>query len=402
MKKIYLSSPHMSGNEMKYIQDAFDHNWVAPLGPNVDAFEESLARYCGVRHAAALSSGTAALHLALIMLGIKSGDEVIASTFTFAATINPIVYQGALPILIDSEPGTWNMDPDLLEEAIRDRLIIGKKPKAIIPVHIYGMPANMEKIMNIANRYDIPVITDAAEALGSRYMDTPVATYGKMAVLSFNGNKIITTSGGGALVSNDEELMGKARYLATQAKDKAPYYQHSRIGYNYRMSNIIAGIGRGQMEVIDERVKVRRNNFYFYKEQLANFEGITFMDEPGKEYYSNHWLTAILLDPDKTGVTPLVMQKEMERMNIESRVSWKPMHLQPVFANCPAYLNGTSEKIFYQGLCLPSGSNMSIEELEYVSCSLFRALSGSNKLRTRRSPVFVPVQSDFNLRPAHN
>jgi dTDP-4-amino-4,6-dideoxygalactose transaminase len=248
--RIYLSPPHMSGQEMKYIQEAFDQNWVAPLGPNVDAFEIALARYCEVKHSAVLTSGTAAIHLALIILGVKQGDEVIASTFTFSATINPVVYLGALPILIDSEPGTWNMAPDLLEKAIIDRMKKGKKPKAIIPVHLYGMPANMKEILSIADQYEIPVIEDAAEALGSRYDGKPAGSFGKMAALSFNGNKIITTSGGGALISNDEEVVIKARFLATQARDKAPHYQHSQIGYNYRMSNKIAGIGRGQLENI--------------------------------------------------------------------------------------------------------------------------------------------------------
>ncbi len=269
-KRIYLSSPHMGGTEQKYIKEAFDTNWIAPLGANVDAFEESLASYCGVKHAAALSSGTAAIHLALILSGVESGDEVIASSFTFSATINPIVYLGATPILIDSEPETWNMSPELLENAIKDRLSKGKKPKAIIPVHLYGMPANMEKIMEIADRYEIPVIEDAAEALGSRYKGKPVGSFGKMRVLSFNGNKIITTSGGGALISNDEEIIVKARFLATQARDNAPHYQHSHIGYNYRMSNVLAGIGRGQMEVIEERVQRRRDNFFFYGNTLKN------------------------------------------------------------------------------------------------------------------------------------
>jgi dTDP-4-amino-4,6-dideoxygalactose transaminase len=385
----------MSGNEIKYINDAFEHNWVAPLGPNVDALEESLARYCGVKHAAALSSGTAALHLALIMLGVEQGDEVIASTFTFAATINPIIYQGATPVFIDSEPGTWNMDPVLLDKAIRERMMIGKKPKAIIPVHIYGMPANMEAIMNIADRYDIPVVGDAAEALGSRFKGKPVASYGKMSILSFNGNKIITTSGGGALVSDDENLIRRARFLATQAKDNAPYYQHSNIGYNYRMSNIVAGIGRGQMEVIDERVQQRRNNYYYYKETLSSFDWLTFMEEPGKEYFSNHWLTVALVDPARTGTTPIVLQKEMDSMNIESRVSWKPMHLQPIFSSYPAYLNGTSEKIFYQGLCLPSGSNMTVADLELVTTTLIKCLSSHVR---RRSLIFVPVSNPVDVK----
>ena len=365
-KRIYLSSPHMGGTEQKYIKEAFDTNWIAPLGANVDAFEASLARYCGVKHAAALSSGTAAIHLALILSGVESGDEVIASSFTFSATINPIVYLGATPILIDSEPGTWNMSPELLENAIKDRLSKGKKPKAIIPVHLYGMPADMEKIMEIADSYEIPVIGDAAEALGSRYNGKPVGSYGKMSILSFNGNKIITTSGGGALISNDEELIVKARFLATQARDKAPHYQHSQIGYNYRMSNVLAGIGRGQMEVIEERVQRRRDNFFFYRQNLEKYDGISFLEEPDESFYSNHWLTTILIDPSKTGINREDLQKDLEKENIETRPLWKPMHLQPVFSSCPAYLNGTSENLFTKGLCLPSGSNMSEADLERV------------------------------------
>jgi dTDP-4-amino-4,6-dideoxygalactose transaminase len=373
-KRIYLSSPHMSGEEMKYIREAFDQNWMAPLGPNVDAFEKTLADYCGVKHAAALSSGTAAIHLALVILGVERGDEVIASTFTFSATINPIVYLGATPILVDSEHGTWNMDPEILETAIKDRLSKGKKPKAIIPVHLYGMPANMKEIMRIADRYEIPVIEDAAEALGSRYMDMPVGSFGKMAVLSFNGNKIITSSGGGALLSDDKELVEKARFLATQARDKAPHYQHSQIGYNYRMSNILAGIGRGQMEVIEDRVRERRDNFFFYKTNLDHYNGISFLEEPTNSYFSNHWLTTIMIDSAKTGATREVLQQELEKCNIESRPLWKPMHLQPVFSSFPAYLNGTSEGHFDKGLCLPSGSNMSDNERDMVLEAIIECL----------------------------
>ena len=378
----------MSGNELKYVHDAFDHNFIAPLGPNVDAFEQELAHYCGVRHVAALSSGTASIHLALIMLGVKPGDEVITSTFTFSATINPIVYQGAMPILVDSEPSTWNMDPELLETAIRERVLIGKKPKAILPVHLYGMPANMEEIMSIAELYDIPVICDAAEALGSRFKGKPIGSFGKMSVLSFNGNKIITTSGGGALLSDDEELIAKARFLSTQAKDNAPYYQHSRIGYNYRMSNVLAGIGRGQVEVIEDRVKARRNNYFYYKEILERFEGITFLAEPDERFYSNHWLTAILIDTQLTGLTPQIVQRELEKINAESRLLWKPMHMQPVFEHCPAYTNRNSEKMFYQGLCLPSGSNMSFFDLENITNTIVNCFSDYS---SKRSHVMVPV-----------
>jgi dTDP-4-amino-4,6-dideoxygalactose transaminase len=375
-KRIYLSSPHMSGGEMKYINKAFDQNWVAPLGPNVDAFEESLAKYCGVKHAAALSSGTAAIHLALIILGVKQGDEVIASSFTFSATVNPIVYQGATPVLIDSEPGTWNMDPELLEKAIKERRAQGSghRVKAIIPVHLYGMPANIGEIMKIADKYEIPVIEDAAEALGSRFNGKQVGSCGRMAVLSFNGNKIITTSGGGALISNDNEIISKARFLATQARDRAPHYQHSQIGYNYRMSNILAGIGRGQMEVIDDRVKRRRDTFIFYKENLGNYEGIKFIEEPDESFFSNRWLTTVLIDPLKTGISREDLQINLEKENIETRPLWKPMHMQPVFSSCPSWLNGVSEELFSKGLCLPSGSNMSDEDRQRVINSLKKCL----------------------------
>lgn len=382
-KRVFLSSPHMSGREMKYIQEAFDQNWVAPLGPNVDSFETTLSNYCGVRYAAALSSGTAAIHLALILLGIKPGDEVIASTFTFSATINPILYMGATPVLVDSEPDTWNMDPDLLEKTIVERIKEGgrvrkgegeRRLKAIIVVHLYGMPADMDRIMEIANRYEIPVIEDAAEALGSKFKGKQVGTFGKMGVLSFNGNKIITTSGGGALISDDKELIDKARFLATQARDKAPHYQHSQIGYNYRLSNILAGIGRGQMEVLDERIRKRREIFSFYMEKLGKYAGIVFLKEPDESYYSNHWLTTIVINPSKTGITREKLQSELEKENIETRPLWKPMHLQPVFKSCPAYLNGLSDKLFASGLCLPSGTNMYQKDLKSVADAVSKHL----------------------------
>lgn len=373
-KRIYLSSPHMGGAELKYINEAFDTNWIAPLGTNVDAFEESLAHYCDVKYAAALSSGTAAIHLALILLGVEHGDEVIASTFTFAATLNPIIYQGATPILVDSEPGTWNMSPGLLEYAIKDRLSKGKKPKAIIPVHLYGMPADMKRIMEIANLYGIPVIEDAAESLGSRYENKPVGSFGEMGVLSFNGNKIITTSGGGALISNNENLIVKAKFLATQAREIAPHYEHNHIGYNYRMSNVLAGIGRGQMEVIEERVRKRRNTFFYYRMQFEKYDGISFLEEPDESFFSNHWLTTILIEPSKAGINREDLQKDLEKENIETRPLWKPMHLQPVFSNCPAYLDGTSKYFFTNGLCLPSGSNMSDEDRHRVINAITRCL----------------------------
>lgn len=354
----------MSGNELKYIHEAFDTNWVAPLGPNVTAFENKLADYLNIKHAVALSSGSAAIHLALIILGVKAGDEVIASSFTFSATINPIVYQGAIPVLIDSEVDTWNMSPELLEIAIKDRLAKGKKPKVIIVVHLYGMPAKIEELMAISEKYEIPIIEDVAEALGSKYKGKALGTFGIMGIFSFNGNKIITTSGGGALVSNDNNAVEKAMFLATQARDSAPHYQHSQIGYNYRMSNIIAGIGRGQMEVLDSRVEMRRSINKIYKDHFINNEGISFLCEPSADFYSNYWLTTILIDPVKAdGITSKDIRLALETDRIESRPLWKPMHLQPIFLKYPSYIDGVSEKLFNCGLCLPSGSNLNEEDI---------------------------------------
>jgi dTDP-4-amino-4,6-dideoxygalactose transaminase len=369
--KIWLSSPHTSGRELKYLQQALDSNLIAPLGPNVNEFEKEIAQFVGMKHASALSAGTAAIHLALILLGVEAGDEVIASSFTFSATINPIRYVNATPILVDSEPETWNMSPSELERAVKDRISKGRKPKAIIVVHLYGMPAMMDEIMAIASRYEIPLIEDAAEALGSKYMGKRLGSFGLMNILSFNGNKIITTSGGGALLSNDDELISRSRFLATQARDLAPHYQHSTIGYNYRMSNIVAGIGRGQMEVLDERIEKRRENFFYYKQQLSDRPGISFQEEPNENYFSNHWLTTILIDPQKcNGKTREDVRLYLESKNIETRPLWKPMHLQPVFANCPAYTNGVSDKLFETGLCLPSSSNITNEERETVVASI--------------------------------
>ncbi len=366
-QKIWLSSPHMSGNEIKYIQDAFKENWVAPLGPNVNGFENELAEYLNVKNAAALSSGTAALHLALIILGIKKDDEVLVSTFTFSASVNPVVYQCAVPVFIDSEKDTWNMSSELLENAIKDRISKGKKPKAIILVYLYGMPAKISEIMQIAEKYEIPVIEDAAEALGSTYKGKKLGTFGTFGILSFNGNKIITTSGGGALISDNSGYIKKSRFLATQARDEAPHYQHSQIGYNYRMSNIVAGIGRAQLEVIEERVKARRKNHEFYQNIFKNIEGIELLEESGKDFYSNFWLTTILIDDKKTnGITNETLRLAFEKENIESRPLWKPMHLQPVFEKYPKYLNGISEKLFKTGLCLPSGSNLSEADKERI------------------------------------
>ena len=366
-QKIWLSSPHTSGRELKYLQQALDTNLIAPLGPNVNQFEKEVASYVGVQHVSALSAGTAAIHLALLLLNVNSGDEVIASSFTFSATVNPIVYVGATPILVDSEEDTWNMCPLELKRAIIDRIAKGKKPKAIIVVHLYGMPAKMEEIMEVAAEYGIPVIEDAAESLGSSYKGQKMGSFGLMNILSFNGNKIITTSGGGALLSNDEELINRSRFLATQARDDAPHYQHSTIGYNYRMSNIVAGIGRGQMEVIDERIAKRRENFFFYKKKLQPINGITFQEEPNEDYFSNHWLTTILINPANTkGKTREDLRLHLLSKNIESRPLWKPMHLQPVFKDCPAYTNGVSERLFDIGLCLPSSSNITDKERNFV------------------------------------
>ena len=366
----------MGGNEMTYVQEAYDTNWIAPLGPNVNGFEEVISKYLKCGNASALSSGTAAIHIALILLGIQPGDEVIVQSFTFSASVNPIKYLGATPILVDSEKDTWNMCPEALKEAIKDRMAKGKKPKAIIPVHLYGMPAKMEEIMEIANAYSIPVVEDAAEALGSFLKNKKMGTWGKFGVLSFNGNKIITTSGGGALVSDDEDLISKSRFLATQARDAAPHYQHSHIGYNYRMSNILAGIGRGQMEVLDKRVGKRREINTWYKELLKEIPGISFQTEPNDEYYSNYWLSAILVDPEKTGgIKSEDIRLALEKDNIESRPLWKPMHLQPVFEDCPYYGTGISERLFNQGLCLPSGSNMNERELERIKNILINELN---------------------------
>jgi len=368
--KIWLSSPHMSGNEMKYINEAFSTNWIAPLGPNVSAFENELGSYLKVKHVAALNSGTSAIHLALIILGIKPGDEVLVSSFTFSATVNPIVYLGGIPVMIDSEEDTWNMSPVLLEEAIKDRILKGSKPKAIIIVHLYGMPSKIEEIMTIANEFDIPVIEDAAEALGSKYHNKAVGSFGDIGILSFNGNKIITTSGGGALVSNNEDYVRQARFLSTQARDNAPYYQHSQIGYNYRMSNVLAGIGRGQLEVIDQRVQQRRANFSFYKENLKDVPGISFLDEYS-DHFSNRWLTTILVDSIVTGgISNIDIRLYLEKFNIETRPLWKPMHLQPVFRNYPFYSKGVSEKLFDIGLCLPSGSNLTDVDKVFIITTL--------------------------------
>ncbi|SFD80883.1 dTDP-4-amino-4,6-dideoxygalactose transaminase [Chitinophaga sp. CF118] len=365
-KKIWLSSPHMGNKELGFIHDAFDANWIAPLGPNVDGFEDDLATYLSIGHVAALSSGTAALHLGLILAGVKSGDEVICQSMTFSASANPIAYQGAIPVFVDSEEETWNMDPSLLDVAIKDRIAKGRKPKAIIPVHLYGMPAQMDKILAIASEYEIPIIEDAAEALGATYKGKACGTFGTLGILSFNGNKIITTSGGGALIGNDVAYISKARFLATQARDAAPHYQHSEIGYNYRMSNICAGIGRGQIQVLDEWVERRRANYDYYMQELSALKGISFVVEP-EGSFSNRWLTTVLINPETSGgITREDVRIALEGDNIESRPLWKPMHMQPVFSDAPAYTNGVSEKLFNTGLCLPSGSNLLEADLQRV------------------------------------
>lgn len=369
--KIWLSSPHMGGDEQAFVKEAFDQNWIAPLGPNVNGFEEDLQNYNNVNAVAALSAGTAALHLAMILLDVKAGDEVIASSFTFSATVNPITYLGATPVLVDSEEDTWNMSPLLLEKTIKERIANGKKPKAIMVVHLYGMPAKIKEIVEVASRFDIPVIEDAAEALGSKYQGQALGTFGKMGVYSFNGNKIITTSGGGALASNDTDLIVKSRFLATQARDAAPHYQHTHIGYNYRMSNITAGIGRGQMKVLDDHIALRRQNHMFYQEIFKEMEGVTVFTEPSEDYYSNHWLSCVVVDPSKTGgISREDLRLAMEKENIECRPLWKPMHMQPVFADCPFYGDGTAERLFETGLCLPSGSNMTDEDRERIAAVL--------------------------------
>lgn len=366
--KIWLSSPHMGGNEQKYIKEAFDSNWVAPLGPNVTGFENDLESYVGEqKHIAALSSGTAAIHLGLILLNVKAGDEVICQSFTFSASANPILYQGAHPIFIDSEKDTWNMCPTSLEEAIVDRIKKGKLPKAIIAVHLYGMPYKVDEIKAVASKYQIPILEDSAEALGSSYKNQKCGTFGDFGVLSFNGNKIITTSGGGALVAPNKEFKDKSIFFATQARDQAPHYQHSEIGYNYRLSNICAGIGRGQMEILDQHVALRRNMHDFYVSYFKNIEGVTVFEEPNSDFYSNHWLSAILIDPSKTkGKTREDLRIALEQKNIECRPLWKPMHLQPIFENCPYYGGKIAENLFEYGLCLPSGSNLQKEDRERI------------------------------------
>lgn len=364
-KRILLSPPHMGGREREYIQEALDTNWIAPVGPHVDAFEKEMASYVGARGAVAVSSGTAAIHLALILLEVSRGDSVFCSSLTFVASANPILYQGAEPVFIDSEPETWNMSPQALEAALRDRARNGKLPKAVIVVNLYGQSAKMNEILSLCNQFEVPVIEDAAESLGSSYRDQASGTFGKFGIYSFNGNKIITTSGGGMLISNDSDALFKARFLSTQARDPAPYYQHSELGFNYRMSNILAGIGRGQLEILEERVTERRLIFDCYYRELAYIPSIHFMPEL-KQTRSNRWLTVLTIDEKTTEATVKQVLESLARENIEARPVWKPLHMQPLFQDCAYYSNremgSVSEQLFNTGICLPSGTNMKLEE----------------------------------------
>jgi dTDP-4-amino-4,6-dideoxygalactose transaminase len=365
-KQIFLSPPDIGSKEQEYVKEAFDTNWIAPLGPHVNAFEKELSEYIGNVYCAVLSSGTAAMHLALKMLDVRQNDEVICQSFTFCGSVNPVVYEKAKPVFIDSEEQTWNMDPELLETSIEDRIKSGKKPKAIIYVHLYGMPAQVNEILAVGEKYDIPVIEDAAEALGAKYREKRVGGYGVMSILSFNGNKVITTGGGGALLSDNPEFIKRARFLATQARDDAPHYQHSQIGFNYRMSNVAAGIGRGQLQDLEKKINRRREIFTIYKREFKDIEAISFPEE-ADSVYSNRWLTTILIDPVKTGgVNREHIRQALGNKNIESRPLWKPMHLQPVFKEAISYTNGISEALFNHGLCLPSGSGMRDEDLDRV------------------------------------
>ena len=389
--RIYLCLAHMSGNEQKFIQEAFDTNWVVPLGPNVDAFETELENYIGEnKKVVALTSGTAAIHLALVACGVKAGDEVITQSFTFCASANPITYLGATPIFIDSERETWNMDPQLLEEAIKDRIEkTGKTPKAIIAVSIYGMPYKIDEIAEIANRYDIPIIEDAADAFGSKYKGQVLGTFGKFGVLSFNGNKMITTSGGGALICENDAVKQEIMFYATQARENYPYYQHEKIGYNYRMSNICAGIGRGQMTVADEHIKHHQHVCQLYKELLKDIDGIKLQENPSSDYDSNYWLNTITIEPwvKVKGEEEIILQTDcqpnnnveamriaLDKAGIEARPLWKPMHKQPVYKNNPAYLNGVSEELFKKGLCLPSGPCVTDDDVRYIVKNIVESL----------------------------
>lgn len=390
-KKIYLSLAKISGHEIEYVTDAIESNWIVPLGPNVDGFEEDLERYLETdkQKVVALSSGTAAIHLALLQMGVGEGDEVICQSFTFTASANPIIYQHATPVFVDSEPDTWNMSPEHLRAAIEDRILkTGKKPKAIVIVHLFGMPAKMDEIMAIASEFGIPVLEDAAEALGAEYKGRRCGKLGDYGVLSFNGNKIITTSGGGALICPDEESAIKTKYYATQARENRPYYHHTEVGYNYRMSNISAGIGRGQMRALKKFVARRREVQQIYEEFLGNIPGITVHRAPSPEYNSNYWLPAILIDPEISGVSNKDIYKALENDLIESRPLWKPLHLQPVFEKYPFYGDGTSENLFEKGLCLPSGSSVTNDDLIRIINVIKQQIKIENKRSIRLKHFF--------------
>ncbi|HDR7448553.1 TPA: aminotransferase class I/II-fold pyridoxal phosphate-dependent enzyme [Bacillus toyonensis] len=380
-KRIYLSSPHMSGNEQKYIQNAFDTNWVAPLGPNVDGFERELASFVGVRGGTAVSSGTAAIHLALQLLGIQKGDTVFCSSFTFVASANPIVYLGAEPVFIDSEPETWNMSPSALAHALYEANKMGNLPKAIILVHLYGQSAKLDEILSLCHQYNVPIVEDAAESLGSTYKGKASGTFGKFGVYSFNGNKIITTSGGGMLVSNDVEALERARFLATQAMDPAPHYEHSEIGYNYRLSNILAGIGRGQLEVLEDRVRARRFVYKRYYEALSHMPGFYFMPEL-EHTRPNRWLTTLTIDEKESGISIGKLLRILAEENIEARPMWKPLHMQSLFKEMKYYPHSKNEDVsqylFQSGICLPSGSNMLAEDQQRVIQSILKAVEWKN------------------------
>ena len=367
-QKVYLCLAHMSGNEERFIKEAFDTNWVVPLGPNVNGFEKDLEQFLGNnKYVTALSSGTAALHLSLVLAGVQKDDEVLCQSFTFAASANPIAYQGATPIFVDSEPNTWNMCPELLEEAIKDRIAkTGKAPKALVMVHLYGMPCMVDEIVEIVNRYDIKVIEDAAEAMGSTYKGSPCGTFGHYGVLSFNGNKMITTSGGGAIVCSTDEEKQRAMFYATQARENFPYYQHEKIGYNYRLSNICAGIGRGQMTIVNAHIAHHKHTKEVYKELLKDVKGIRLHENPTADYDSNYWLNAIIVNAKEAGTTTDEIRIALEKEGIETRPLWKPLHLQPVFANVPRYERGVSEALFNEGLCLPSGPYVTDEDIKRI------------------------------------
>jgi pyridoxal phosphate-dependent aminotransferase EpsN len=380
-KKILLSTPHMGDSELKFVQEAFETNWIAPIGPHVDAFEDEFCQHTGAGYAAAVSSGTAAIHLALRLLDVGRGDEIFCSTLTFIASANPIIYQGAKPVFIDSDRTSWNMNPELLREALEKRAKVGKLPKAVLLVHLYGQCADIDPILEICLHYNVPLIEDAAEALGASYKGRCPGTFGTIGIYSFNGNKIITTSGGGMLVSDDEKLVKKARFLATQARDPVPHYQHSQIGYNYRLSNVLAGIGRGQLQVLKERVDARRRNFEIYQKALGDLRGIEFM--PEAEFgRATRWLTCLTINAQAFGADREEVRLGLEQRNIESRPVWKPLHMQPVFAECESFGGEIASDLFTRGLCLPSGSNLTDDDLERVIAGV-RGIHQSKETRSR-------------------